>query len=92
MKQTSGWHKRSAHEVYLRQGFASCIILLSEDGTIANGPGHAEVRWSWDQETLVLRDAESQITGRLDKQDGSYACLARTAQLALRLPLWWPAG
>jgi GT2 family glycosyltransferase len=37
MKQTSGWHKRSAHEiigaplVYLRQGFASCIILLSSE-------------------------------------------------------------
>ncbi|HEY1430167.1 MAG TPA: hypothetical protein VGF39_00820 [Stellaceae bacterium] len=98
MKQTMGRHKGSAPEMigaplaYLREGFASCIILLSEDGTIANGPGHAEVHWSWDQETLVFRDAESQITGRLDKQDGFYAgMILEGIPVSLR-PLNWPCG
>lgn len=78
--------------VYLREGFASCIIALRADGTIAEGPGHAEVGWSWDKTTLLLNDAAGQPTGRLAKQDGSYVgTILNGIAVSLR-PLNWPCG
>jgi hypothetical protein len=59
---------------------------------MANGPGHGEVHWSWDQETLVFRDSENQITGQLNKQDGFYAgTILEGIPVSLR-PLNWPCG
>jgi hypothetical protein len=58
--------------VYLRDGFASTIITLRADGTVADGPGHAEARWSWDGDDVVLRDEAGGETGRLAPEDGAY--------------------
>jgi hypothetical protein len=78
--------------VYLREGFASCVITLRDDGTIANGPGHAEVGWSLEGKTLVFGDAAGQPTGRLARADGCYAgTILEGIAVSLR-PLNWPCG
>jgi hypothetical protein len=78
--------------LYLREGFAACIIHLAADGTISHGPGHAEARWSWAENCLVLQDGDGRMTGRLEPRNGFYAgvILGRIA-VTLR-PLCWPCG
>jgi hypothetical protein len=58
--------------LYARQGYPNCIITLREDGTIAQGTGHAEAHWSWEGMSLVLHDAAGAEMGRLEPQLNTY--------------------
>jgi hypothetical protein len=78
--------------VYLRRGFPTCVMTLRADGTIADGPGHAEARWSWDGESLVLHDDKGAAIGRLDLQDDTYVgTILNRVEVALRA-FEWPLG
>jgi hypothetical protein len=78
--------------IYLREGFASCVILLIQDGTVVDGPGHAEVYWAWEEGAILFKDAQGDITGRLEKCDWGYAgMILENIRVSLR-PLDWPVG
>jgi hypothetical protein len=92
MKPDAAQRLIGAPLVYLRRGFPICVMMLRADGTIADGPGHAAARWSWDGESLVLQDAHGAATARLDPQDGAYVGrIFDRIEVALH-PFEWPLG
>src|SRR5215471_13417115 len=78
--------------VYQREGFPTCVMILQPDGTVAHGPGHAEVHWSWDGENIVLAASSGQPTGRLEKRGDIFAGQILEHIRVSFYPFRWPAG